>query len=115
MRTDTKLSLECAFMESTVLYALPLHVQYTSTVLTSEEETMSTERLIYDGKRGLAVGKDTLKPFISQIASDGRPSSKDGVPSEDAIRAFRARDREITFKDRSKYRERKLLSLWKVL
>ncbi len=46
---------------------------------------------------------------MSQIASDGRPSWKDGVPSEDATRAFRARQREITFKnaekkDRSKFR-----------
>ncbi len=46
---------------------------------------------------------------MSQIASDGRPIWKDGVPSEDAIRAFRARHREITIrnaenKDRSKFR-----------
>ncbi len=56
-----------------------------------------------------AVGKDTLKSSMSQIASDGRTSWKDGVPSEDATRAFRARHREITFrnaenKDRSKFR-----------
>ncbi len=80
-----------------------------STVLTSEEEAMLTERLIYAEKRGFAVGKDTLKSFMSQIASGGRPSWKDRVPSEDAIRAFRARHREITFKnaekkDRSKFR-----------
>ncbi len=70
-----------------------------STALTSEEEAMSTERLIYDGKRGFAVGKDTLKSLMSQMASDGRPSWKDGVPSEGAVRAFRARHREITFKN----------------
>ncbi len=45
-----------------------------STALTSEEEAMLTERLIYAGKRGFAVGKDTLKSLMSQIASDGRPS-----------------------------------------
>ncbi len=49
-------------------------------------------------REGLAVGKDTLKSSMSQIASDGRPICKDGVLSEDAIRAFRARNREITFK-----------------
>ncbi len=91
-----------------------------STVLTSEEEAMLTERLIYAGKRGFAVGKDTLKSLMSRIASDGRPSWKDGVPSEDAIRAFRARHREITFrnaenKDRSKFSGRKLRSHWRVL
>ncbi len=46
---------------------------------------------------------------MSQIASDGRPSWKDGAPSEGAIRAFRARHRKITFekaekKDKSKFR-----------
>ncbi len=81
-----------------------------STVLTSEEEAMLTERLFYAGKRGFAVGKDTLKSLMSQIASDGRSSWKDGVPSEGAIRAFRARHRETTFKnaekkDRSKFRK----------
>ncbi len=81
----------------------------------SEEEAMLTERLIYAGKRGFAVGKNTLKSLMSQIASDRRPSWKDGVPSEDAIRAFGARHREITFKnaekkDRSKFRGRKLRS-----
>ncbi len=80
-----------------------------STLLTSEEDAMLTERLIYAGKRWLAVGKYTLKSLMSQIASDGRPRWKDGVPSEGAIRAFRARRREITFrnavnKDRSKFR-----------
>ncbi len=47
------------------------------------------------GKRRFAVGKDTLKSMMSQIASDRRPSRKDGVPSEDAIRAFKTRHREI--------------------
>ncbi len=73
-----------------------------STVLASEEEAMSTERLIYDVNRGLAVWKDTLRSLMSQIASDGRPNWKDGVPYEDAVRAFRARHREITFKNAKK-------------
>ncbi len=68
------------------------------TLLTSEEEAMLTER------------KDSLNSLMVQIASDGRPSWKDGVHSEDAIWAFRARHREITFrnaenKDRSKIGE----------
>ncbi len=50
-----------------------------------------------------------MNSLTVQIASDGRPSWKDGVHSEDAIWAFRARHREITFrnaenKDRSKIR-----------
>ncbi len=65
------------------------------TLLTSEEEAMLTERLIYAVKRGFAAGKDTLKSMISRIASDGRPSWKDGVQSMNAIRAFRARPRSL--------------------
>ncbi len=82
---------------------------------TSDEEAMLTERLIYAGKRGCAVRKNTLKSLTSLIASNGRPNWKDGVPSEDCIRAFGARHREIAFtiaekKDRSKFRGRKLRS-----
>ncbi len=60
-----------------------------------------------------AVAKDTLKSLMTQIASDGRPIWKDGVPSEDAIRKFRAIHREITSrnaenKDRSKFRRESL-------
>ncbi len=70
---------------------------------------MLTERIIFARERGFAVGKDTLKSLMSQIASDGRPIWKDGGPSENAIRAFRARQLEITFenaekKDRLKFR-----------
>ncbi len=56
-----------------------------SAVSPSEEEAILTERHIYAGKRRFAVGKDTFKSLMSQIASDGRPSWKDGEPSEDAI------------------------------
>ncbi len=70
-----------------------------STVLSSEEEAMLKERLIYAEKRGIPVGKDTWKSFMSQIPSDRRLSWKDRVPSEDAIWAFRARHREITLKN----------------
>ncbi len=72
-----------------------------STVLASEEEAMLMERLIYAGKRAFAVGKDKLKSLMSQIASGGRPSWKDGVPSEDAIRAVRGRHREIISRKRA--------------
>ncbi len=73
-----------------------------STVFTSEEEAMLTDRLINPGKRGFGVGKDTLKSLMSQIASNGRPSCKDCVPSEDAIRPFRSRHRDITFTNAEK-------------
>ncbi len=41
---------------------------------------MIAERLIFAAKRGFAVGKDSLKSIMAQIASDGRPNWKRGVP-----------------------------------
>ncbi len=49
-----------------------------STVLTSEEEEMVVGRLIFAAKRGFAVGKESLKSLMIQIASDGRPIWKGG-------------------------------------
>ncbi len=44
-----------------------------STVLTTEEEAMIVERLIFAGEREFAVGKDALKSVMVQIASDWPP------------------------------------------
>ncbi len=79
------------------------------TILTSQEEAMIVQRLIFEAKRGFAVDKDSLKSLMSQISSDGRPTFKTGIPSDDAIRAFRASHREITFrnsenKDKGKFK-----------
>lgn len=43
-----------------------------STVLTSEEEAMIVELLVIAGKRGFAVGKDTLECLMTYTASDGQ-------------------------------------------
>ncbi len=48
------------------------------TILTCEEETMIVQRLIFAGKRGFDVGKESLESLKSQIASDGRPTWKMG-------------------------------------
>ncbi len=81
-----------------------------TTVVTAEEEKMIAERLIFAAKRGYVAGKDSLKSIMGQIASDGRPTWRNGVSCDDAIQAFRARHRELTFrnsenKDKAKIRE----------
>lgn len=68
------------------------------TVLTREEEKMIVDRLVFAAQRGFAVGVAGLKYVMSQIAADGRPGWKRGVPSDDAIRSFRARNRDIALR-----------------
>ncbi len=76
-----------------------VHTRGAPTILTPEEETMIVERLSFAIKRGFAVGKDILVSIMAQIASDSRKTWKNGVPCEDAVRAFRARHRELTFRN----------------
>ncbi len=59
-------------------------------------------------EEGMLLGRTRKKSLMSQIASDGRPNWKGGVSSEGAIRAFRARNREITFKNAEKKDRSKL-------
>ncbi len=80
-----------------------------STVLTEEENDKVPECLIFAAKRGFAVGKDTLKSILAQIASDGRPSWKNRTPCDAEIRYFRVRHRELAFwnsedKDNAKFK-----------
>ncbi len=75
------------------------------TILSSGEELMIKERVIFARRRVFDVGKS----FMSQISSDGRPMWKTGTPSDDASCAFRAIHREITFrkagnKDKAKFK-----------
>ncbi len=51
-----------------------------STVLTSEEEAMLTERLIHAGKRGFAVGKDKLNFFDCRLLQTEDQVGKTGYP-----------------------------------
>ncbi len=58
-------------------------------------------------KEGLLLGRTRWSLWCHRSASDERPSWRDGVPSEDAIRAFRARHREIILKNAEKMDESK--------
>eukprot|EP00171_Calliarthron_tuberculosum_P002529 IDg2529t1 len=44
------------------------------------------------------MGVATVKDMMSRVAADGRPGWKNSVPSDAAVRAFRARHRELTLR-----------------
>ncbi len=64
------------------------------TILSIEEEAMIAEHLISAAMREFAIGKDILKSLMSQIASNGHPMWKHGIPSDDATREVTARRRK---------------------
>ena len=70
------------------------------TVLSSEEESMIKDRLKYAAERGFAYDANMLANVMREIASDGRKSysTASGTPSKEAIRSFRARHRDITYR-----------------
>lgn len=86
-----------------------LHHQGRSSVLSVEEERMIVERMSFAARRGFAFDEEDLKTVMASIASDGRPTWKDGVRSPAAVRTFRAKNPEIclrthTIKDAEKLR-----------
>lgn len=69
-----------------------------SRVISDGEAKLVNERLKLAAARGFAVDNDTLRHVLSRIAGDGRKGWKNNLPSEDAIRAYRASYRDISFK-----------------
>lgn len=67
-------------------------------VLTNEEEAMIVQKIKSAALRGAAIGYEGLKYMMTRIASDGREGFPHNTPSNDTIRAFRARHREITYR-----------------
>lgn len=67
-------------------------------VLTDEEETMIYNRIIFAATCGFAADSLDLKGLMSRIAADGRANYYQGFPSNDVIRSFRARNRNITYR-----------------
>ena len=68
------------------------------TVLSKEEERMIVNRLCFAAGRGFAVEHDGIKRIMARVALDGRRGWRNNLPSADAVRTFRARHREITFR-----------------
>eukprot|EP00171_Calliarthron_tuberculosum_P003025 IDg3025t1 len=86
-----------------------LHHQGRRGVLSSLEEQMIVERMNFASRRGFAFDVDDLSMVMARIASDGRDSWKNGVPSSDVVRAFRAKHPDVclrthTRKDAAKLR-----------
>lgn len=67
-------------------------------VISKEEETMIVQRLMHVANRGFPVGPAVLKSIMARIAADGRTGFPNVIPSDEAIRNFRARHREITYR-----------------
>ena len=69
------------------------------TVLTLEEENMIVKRITFAAERGFALTVPALKTIIAKIAAGGRPGWLSRLPCDDAVRSFRARHHEITFRN----------------
>lgn len=78
-------------------------------VLTPDEERVIVQRLMYCARRGAALGYDALSYMMAKIAADGRRNGfANGIPSQDTLRAFRARHRELTFRSQESKEKAKL-------
>lgn len=62
--------------------------------LSVEQATMISERLIYAGKRGFAADVNDLKSLMAQTACLNDRPYKNGLPSDDTVRLYRAKHRE---------------------
>ena len=76
-------------------------------LLSAIENKMVKSRVVFASTRGFAATVEDLKAVMHEIARDGRPDVPAGFPSSDTIRAWRAKNRDITLrgfesKDRSK-------------
>lgn len=67
--------------------------------LSPEQENIISERLIFAGRRGFASDVNDLRSLMAQTAGlSGRPY-KNGLPSSDTIRLFRAKHREFSLRN----------------
>ena len=63
------------------------------------EEQILSEQMICAASRWFAINDDMLKNLMAKIASEGRPGWKNGILYPDAIRSFRARHRELAYRN----------------
>lgn len=73
-----------------------------STFLSLEEENMIVECIHFAAQRGFALTVPALKTIIVRIAADVLPGWLGGLPCDDAVWTFRARHREIAFRNSEK-------------
>ena len=67
-------------------------------VLSEEEERMIVNRLCFAAGRGFTVDHDGIRRIIAGVVFDGRRGWRNNITSDDAVRAFRALHREISFR-----------------
>ena len=65
-------------------------------VLSKAEQEMIVEKCERAELSGASIGVDQVKNLFAEIAKDGRKAFKQGVPSDAAIRKFRADNRSLT-------------------
>lgn len=69
------------------------------TILTEGEEEMIKREIKEAAKLGFAIENDSMRQIMGRVANDGRKENwKNGVPSAAAIRSFRSRNRDVTFR-----------------
>lgn len=66
--------------------------------ITNEEATLLNSRLKLASKRGFAVNNSGFKHVLYRIAADGRNGYRNGIPSDAAVRTYRAHNPDITYK-----------------
>lgn len=69
-------------------------------VLSKVEDNLLKQRMTYAANRGFALDKNTVKSLMAQISTDGRVGfqTRSGIPSDDTLRAWRARNRDVTYR-----------------
>ena len=67
-------------------------------VLSPYEERMIVDKAVFASRHGFAVDNNVMMTLQAQIASDGRKTYTKKLPSPDAIRRFRARNRDLKFR-----------------
>lgn len=66
-------------------------IQGKSSKLTSDEENIIVERLMFAERRGFSLDNKRSRSIMTQIVSNGRQTS------DDTIRSFRARNSELKY------------------
>jgi len=68
------------------------------TVLEPAEDELIVDKAYEAARRGFALDNNIMKSIQAKIADDGRLGFTNGVPSDAALRSFRARNRSITLR-----------------
>ena len=69
-------------------------------VIKKDEDKLIKQRLIFAASRGFALDLPAMKHILVHIAADGPPGFRtvSGLPNDHAMQAWRARNRDITYK-----------------